>query len=194
MVVGKKSKQAKNNVDEENVEEVMKDTEVVSNDQNDQNDQVIEQEVSELDELKAELESTNDSYLRLQAELANIKKRNLKERQDAAKFQSQKLATELLPVMDSLEKALEIEVDDEKAKNLKKGVEIVFNIMNGAFKNEGIEVVNPLNEPFDPNYHMSIQVQPAEEGQEPDTVVAVVQKGYILKDRILRPAMVIVAQ
>lgn len=149
---------------------------------------------SELEELKAELEATSDRYLRLQAELANIKKRNTKERQDAAKYRSQSLATELLPVMDSLEKALEIEVDDEKAMNLKKGVEIVYNIMNGALGNEGIEVINPINEPFDPNFHMSIQVQPVEEGQEPDTVVAVMQKGYVLNDRILRPAMVVVAK
>lgn len=162
--------------------------------QTNQEETMNENSSSEVEELKAELEATGDRYLRLQAELANIKKRNTKEKQDAAKYRSQSLATELLPVIDSLEKALEIEVDDEKAINLKKGVEIVYNIMNDALGNEGIKVINPINEPFDPNFHMSIQVQPVEEGQEPDTVVAVMQKGYILNDRILRPAMVIVAQ
>ena len=71
---------------------------------------------------------------------------------------------------------------------------MVYNLMIEALKNEKIEAINPINEVFDPNFHMSIQVQDAEEGQEPDTVINVVQKGYKLEDRILRPAMVIVAQ
>ncbi|AQS53080.1 Protein GrpE [Jeotgalibaca dankookensis] len=151
-------------------------------------------EVSEETELNQQLEEAQDRYLRVQAELANIQKRNAKERQDAAKYRSQSLATELLPVIDNLERALEIEVDDEKAVNFKKGVEMVYNMMVEALKNEKIEAINPINEPFDPNFHMSIQVQEAEEGQEPDTVINVIQKGYKLNDRILRPAMVVVAQ
>ena len=153
-----------------------------------------EAEVSEETELNQQLEEAQDRYLRVQAELANIQKRNAKERQDAAKYRSQSLATELLPVIDNLERALEIEVDDEKAVNFKKGVEMVYNMMVEALKNEKIEAINPINEPFDPNFHMSIQVQDAEEGQEPDTVINVIQKGYKLNDRILRPAMVVVAQ
>ncbi|WP_322348862.1 nucleotide exchange factor GrpE [Jeotgalibaca ciconiae] len=154
----------------------------------------VEETVSEIEQLTKELEETQDRYLRVQAELANIQKRNAKERQDAAKYRSQVLANELLPVVDNLERALEIEVEDEKALNLKKGVEMVYNSFVEALKSEGIEVINPVNEPFDPNFHMSIQVQALEEGQEADTVVSVVQKGYSLKDRVLRPAMVIVAQ
>lgn len=160
-------------------------------------DVTIEEEtevVSEMDTLKAKLEETEDRMLRLQAELANIQKRNTKERQDAAKYRSQSLAQDLLPVLDSLERAMEIEVDDEKALNLKKGLEMVLNLFNDAFAKEGIEALNPIDEPFDPNFHQSIQVMPAAEGQAPDTVVAVVQKGYTLKDRVLRPAMVVVSQ
>jgi len=150
--------------------------------------------VSELDTLKTKLEETEDRMLRLQAELANIQKRNTKERQDAAKYRSQSLAQDLLPVLDSMERAMEIEVDDEKALNLKKGIEMVLTLFNDAFAKEGIEVLNPIDEPFNPNFHQSIQVMPAAEGQAPDTVVAVVQKGYTLKDRVLRPAMVVVTQ
>lgn len=150
--------------------------------------------VSELDTLKTKLEETEDRMLRLQAELANIQKRNTKERQDAAKYRSQSLAQDLLPVLDSMERAMEIEVDDEKALNLKKGIEMVLTLFNDAFAKEGIEVLNPIDQPFDPNFHQSIQVMPAAEGQAPDTVVAVVQKGYTLKDRVLRPAMVVVTQ
>ena len=151
-------------------------------------------EPTEVEQLEKQLDELQDRYLRVQAELANIQKRNLKERQDAAKYRSQNLATELLPVIDNIERALEIEVEDEKAVNFKKGVEMVYNLMIEALKNEKIEAINPINEVFDPNFHMSIQVQDAEEGQEPDTVINVVQKGYKLEDRILRPAMVIVAQ
>lgn len=149
---------------------------------------------TEVEQLEKQLDELQDRYLRVQAELANIQKRNLKERQDAAKYRSQNLATELLPVIDNIERALEIEVEDEKAVNFKKGVEMVYNLMIEALKNEKIEAINPINEAFDPNFHMSIQVQEAEEGQEPDTIINVVQKGYKLEDRILRPAMVIVAQ
>lgn len=162
-----------------------------------QEEQVTQEEVAQQDDLaklQEEFEQLEDRYLRVQAELANIQKRNTKERQDAAKYRSQDLATALLPVLDSLEKALEIEVEDEKAINLKKGVEMVYNLMIESLEKEGVEVVNPLNESFDPNYHMAIQVQEAEEGQSPDTVVMVMQKGYRLKERILRPAMVVVAQ
>ena len=151
-------------------------------------------EPTEVEQLEKQIDELQDRYLRVQAELANIQKRNLKERQDAAKYRSQNLATELLPVIDNIERALEIEVEDEKAVNFKKGVEMVYNLMIEALKNEKIEAINPINEVFDPNFHMSIQVQDAEEGQEPDTVINVVQKGYKLEDRILRPAMVIVAQ
>lgn len=154
----------------------------------------VEESSTEVTKLKEDFDQLEDRYLRVQAELANIQKRNTKERQDAAKYRSQSLATELLPVMDSLEKALEIEVDDEKAVNLKKGVEMVYSLMLEALKKEGVEVVDPLNEPFDPNFHMAIQVQDLEEGQTADTVVSVMQKGYRLNDRILRPAMVVVAQ
>ncbi|PTQ84734.1 molecular chaperone GrpE [Trichococcus patagoniensis] len=151
-------------------------------------------EASEVETLKATLSETEDRLLRLQAELANIQKRNAKERQDAAKYRSQSLAQELLPVMDSLERALEIEVEDEKSLNLKKGLEMVMNLFTEAFAKEGISPIDPINQPFDPNFHQSIQVLPAAEGQEPDTVVAVVQKGYNLKERVLRPAMVVVSE
>ena len=151
-------------------------------------------EISEVEALQATLSETEDRLLRLQAELANIQKRNAKERQDAAKYRSQSLAQELLPVMDSLERALEIEVEDEKSLNLKKGLEMVMNLFTDAFAKEGITSIDPIGQPFDPNFHQSIQVLPAAEGQAPDTVVAVFQKGYALKERVLRPAMVVVSQ
>ncbi|SIO12687.1 molecular chaperone GrpE [Carnobacterium alterfunditum] len=151
-------------------------------------------EVDELAEAKAALEEMENKYLRVQAEMANIQKRNAKEREDAAKFRAQSLALELLPVGDNLERALAIEVTDEQGKSLKKGIEMVKETFAAALKNEGIEVIDPLNEPFDPNFHQAVQTVPVEEGQKSEIVVQVLQKGYDLKGRVLRPAMVIVAQ
>lgn len=144
--------------------------------------------------LQKSLEEKEDAYLRLQAELANIQKRNRKEREEAAKFQSQSLAKELIPVIDNLERALSIEVTDKQGENLKAGLEMVMTSLKSALKNEGIEVIDPINERFDPNYHQAVQTVPVEEGQESETVVMVHQKGYDLHGRVLRPAMVAVAQ
>jgi molecular chaperone GrpE len=154
----------------------------------------VNEEVDELEKIKNELSEKEDQYLRLQAELANIRKRNQKENEDNAKYRSQSLATELLPVVDNLERAMAIEVSDDQGKSLKKGLEMVMESFKVALENEGIQVIDPLNQPFDPNYHQAIQTTPLEDGQEADTVVNVFQKGYSLKDRVIRPAMVIVAQ
>lgn len=156
-----------------------------------------EQETAPMDELteaKAAFSDMEDRYLRIQAEMANMRKRNQKEREDAAKYRSQDIAKELLPVIDNLERAMAIEVSDEQGESLKKGLEMVMNTFRTALKSEGIEEINPVGESFDPNFHQAVQTVPAEDGQATDTVVNVLQKGYILKDRVLRPAMVIVSQ
>lgn len=153
----------------------------------------VDSSAEELEKLKAELQKKEDDYLRLQAELANVQKRNRKERETEAKYRSQSLAKELIVVIDNLERALEIETTEENA-NLKKGIEMAYDSFIQALKNESIEVVNPLNEAFDPNYHQAVQTVPLEEGQEEGTVVTVHQKGYTLHERVLRPAMVAVAQ
>ena len=185
MARNKDKKQEQEMVEESTTETVEETTESV---------EVEQPEVDELAEAKAALEEMENKYLRVQAEMANIQKRNAKERQDAAKFRSQSLATELLPVIDNLERALAIEVADEQGKNLKKGIEMVMETFNAALKSEGIDVIDPLNESFDPNYHQAVQTVPVEDGQTSETVVQVLQKGYDLKGRVLRPAMVIVAQ
>lgn len=188
-----KDKKQEQEMVEESTTETVEET-VIKPEETTESVEVEQPEVDELAEAKAALEEMENKYLRVQAEMANIQKRNAKERQDAAKFRAQSLATELLPVIDNLERALAIEVTDEQGKSLKKGIEMVMETFNAALKNEGIEVINPLNEPFDPNFHQAIQTVPVEEGQASETVVQVFQKGYDLKGRVLRPAMVIVAQ
>ena len=152
-----------------------------------------ENTTDELAELQAALQEKEDAYLRLQAELANIQKRNRKERETDAKYRSQSLAKELIVVIDNLERALTFETTEEN-QNLKKGIEMAYESFKLALENEGIQVVDPVNEPFDPNFHQAVQTVAVEEGQEAGTVVTVHQKGYTLHERVLRPAMVAVAQ
>lgn len=151
-------------------------------------------EVSELDKLKETIDELEEKNLRLQAEIANMRRINQREREDAAKYRSQTLAASLLDVIDNLERALETEVESEDAQSLKKGVEMVYNLFTQAFESEKIETINPLNEPFDPNFEQAVSVVPAEEGQESNTVVNVLQKGYKIDKRVIRPAMVIVSE
>lgn len=188
-----KDKKQEQETVEESATETVEET-VIKPESTTESVEVEEPEVDELAEAKAALEEMENKYLRVQAEMANIQKRNAKEREDAAKYRAQSLATELLPVIDNLERALAIEVADEQGKSLKKGIEMVMDTFNAVLKSEGIEVIDPLNEPFDPNFHQAIQTVPVEEGQTSETVVQVFQKGYDLKGRVLRPAMVIVAQ
>lgn len=151
-------------------------------------------ELSNEEKLQQEVERLNDQVYRLSAEISNIQKRNAKERQDAAKYRSQSLAQNLLNVIDNLERAIASPSESEDAQNLKKGIEMVYESFLYALKEEGIEEIDALDQPFNPTLHHAVQTVPVEEGQEADKVVQVFQKGYKLKDRVLRPAMVIVSQ
>lgn len=157
-----------------------------------------EQEVDEasvkLEELSAELAKMEDNYLRAQAEIVNMRNRFQKEREDLAKYRSQDLAKELLPALDNLERALDIEVTDEHGESLKKGIEMVQDSILNAFKTCGITIIPAKGEIFDPTIHQAVQTMPIEEGQQEEEIIHVLQNGYQLNDRVLRPAMVIVAQ
>lgn len=151
-------------------------------------------EDSELVALKVENEELEEKVLRLQAEIANIRRINIREREEAAKFRSQSLASSLVDVIDNLERALATDVESEDGLALKKGVEMVYTQFKQAFENEKIETIDPLNEPFDPNFQQAVSVMPGGEGVESNTVVQVLQKGYRIDNRVIRPAMVIVSE
>ena len=182
-------------INEQNTKEELKEEKIVADEA--PQEEVTEETTTELtneEKLQQEVEKLNDQVYRLSAEISNIQKRNAKERQDAAKYRSQSLAQNLLNVIDNLERAIASPSESEDAQNLKKGIEMVYESFLYALKEEGIEEIEALNQPFDPNKHHAVQAIPAEEGQESDVVVQVFQKGYMLKDRVLRPAMVIVSQ
>lgn len=145
-------------------------------------------------ELQAQLDEMEDKFLRTQAELANMRNRYQKERETLLRYRSQDLAKELFPAVDNLERALAIEVSDEQGASLKKGIEMVLESLHHALKEAGITEIPALGQVFDPNRHQAVQTVPVAEGQQTDEIVQVLQKGYILYDRVLRPSMVIVAQ
>lgn len=182
------------NVDEKEQKHVSKkaaeDLNAESNEQTD-NQSDLEQQIADL---QAKYDEMEDKYLRAEAEMQNMTKRFKNEQAQLLKYEGQKLATEILPVMDNLNRALQIEVEDEASAQLKHGIEMVAKDMEKALKDNEITKIEALNQPFDPTKHQAVKSVPVEKDQKAETVVEVYQDGYMLKDRVLRPAMVVVAQ
>lgn len=162
------------------------------------NEEVTEESVSEKDTeisaLKNEMDELEDKYLRVNAELQNIVRRNKETREQLIRYRSQDLGKDILPVIDNLERALETEVLDEAGKSLKQGVQMVLDSFVRALEANGIEAIEAEGQPFDPNFHEAYAQVPAEEGQESGVVAQVYEKGYKLHDRVLRAAKVTVTQ
>ncbi|MBJ8326146.1 nucleotide exchange factor GrpE [Streptococcus pacificus] len=144
-------------------------------------------EKSELELAQEKAEEFENKYLRAMAETQNIQRRSNEERQTLQRYRSQDLAKKILPSLDNLERALQV---DGLTEDVKKGLEMVQESLLQALKEEGIEVVETEN--FDHNLHMAVQTLPADDDHPADTIAEVFQKGYKLHDRLLRPAMVIV--
>ena len=153
--------------------------------------QKLAKQIAELEAKNKELE---DKYLRSEAEIQNMQNRYSKERAQLIKYESQSLAKDVLPAMDNLERALGVKVDDEASKQLKKGVQMTLDSLIKAMKDHGIVEIEAEGVKFDPTLHQAVQTVAAENDDQKDHVVQVLQKGYQYKDRTLRPAMVVVAQ
>jgi molecular chaperone GrpE len=132
-----------------------------------------------------------NKYLRAVAELENVRKRASRDIEQARRFGVERLAGELLPVLDSLEMGLEAGTN-ASAESLLEGKRATLRLLRSALERFGVEEVAPVGQPFDPQLHEAISIQPVA-GQAPGAVVAVVQKGYQLNGRLLRPARVVVS-
>jgi len=141
---------------------------------------------------EASAEEQRNAYLRAAAELENVRKRAAREVANARQYGAEGLAGSLLPVLDSLELGL-ASADKADAATLIEGQRATLRLLVKALEGAGITEVDPAGQPFDPEQHEAMATQPSAD-QEPDTVVAVVQKGYLLNGRLLRPARVIVAR
>ena len=139
-------------------------------------------------ELKAQ--EHHDAWLRAKADADNIRKRAQIELASAHKYAIENLALELLPVKDSLEAALAAE--SATADAIRSGVEITLKQLNAVFDKVNLKEINPANQKFDPHRHQAISTLPSE--REPNTVINVLQKGYLLHDRVIRPALVTVSK
>ena len=132
-----------------------------------------------------------EMFVRSQAELENVKRRSEKDLESAHKFALEKFSMELLAVKDSLELGLNSE--DADVNKLREGTELTLKMLTQAMEKFNIHMIDPVGEVFDPNIHQAMTMQETSD-YEPNTVISVMQKGYLLNDRLLRPAMVIVAK
>jgi len=150
-----------------------------------------ENELDPLAEAQASAEENLNKYMRLAAEMDNLRKRTVRDVEHAHKFAIERFAGELLAVTDSLEMGLAA-ADGASAESLVEGTQATLKLLLGALEKSGVTVVDPEGEPFDPQLHEAMTMQPSETA-EPGSVLTVVQKGYQLNGRLLRPARVIVA-
>lgn len=155
----------------------------------------VESLLAEVAELQAKVTEQNDSVLRAQAEVQNIRRRSERDVENAHKFALDKFSSDLLPIIDSLERALEAaeSVEGEAVKAMRDGVELTLKMFVDTLGKHGIEQLNPVGEPFNPEFHQAMSMVPNPE-MEPNSVMAVMQKGYVLKGRLVRPAMVVVSK
>ena len=175
--------------------------EEVSIEELEQEEQVLEGEVEskvesesvdEVAQLKAEAEKWKETALRSEAESQNIRRRSEKDVQNAHKFGVEKLIKEMLPVIDNLDRALEsADTENESLKAMTQGVELTLKSFVATLEKFDVKEINPVGEPFDANLHQAMTMiqQP---DAEPNSVIAVMQKGYEMHGRLLRPAMVVV--
>ncbi|MBN8440826.1 MAG: nucleotide exchange factor GrpE [Thauera sp.] len=146
------------------------------------------EEALRIAELKAA--EHHDAWLRAKAEGENIRRRAQEDIAKASKFAAEKFASAMLPVKDSLEAALA--VDNQSVDKLREGVELTLKQLVSAFEGARLAEENPIGQKFDPNRHQAIST--VESDAEPNSVVTVLQKGYLLNERVIRPALVMVAK
>ncbi|ALX48130.1 nucleotide exchange factor GrpE [Lentibacillus amyloliquefaciens] len=185
-------KQEHQTTEDKDQEEVI--TEVLDADDQDQSEESDSHDTesnsleSEVEQLKQERDDMQQRVLRIQAEFDNFKKRSQKEKEQERKYKSEDFVKELLPALDNFERALQVEVTDE-TKSFVDGVSMVYNQIKEALKSQGVEEIESVGQPFDPNIHHAV-MQVEDKEADSETVTEELQKGYYLKDRVIRPAMV----
>ncbi|MDP2635973.1 MAG: nucleotide exchange factor GrpE [Pseudoalteromonas sp.] len=149
---------------------------------------------AELEAAKQTINDQKDGVVRAAADVENIRRRAAQDVEKAHKFALEKFANELLPVIDNLERAIEFsDKENETLKPLLEGIDMTVKSFNDAVAKFGVEIVNPQGEQFNPEFHQAMSIQPSND-VSPNTVLAVMQKGYTLNGRLLRPAMVMVSK
>ncbi|MFE8703223.1 nucleotide exchange factor GrpE [Cytobacillus sp. FJAT-54145] len=143
--------------------------------------------------LEGQLEEAENRYLRLKADYENSRRRARLDLEATQKYRSQSLITDILPALDNFDRALQMESDNEQVKSLLQGMQMVYRSLHEALLKEGLEPIEAVGNEFDPNLHQAV-MQVEDENFGSNVVVEEFQKGYKLKDRVLRPSMVKVNQ
>lgn len=167
--------------------------EISSQEENENPDRTPETQGDERDrqieELNAKLEEAENRRLRLLADLDNTRRRAALDREAQQKYRAQEVLTHLIPVLDNFQRGLSVKADSEDAKSLLTGMEMVYRSLDEALRSEGLEEIQAEGVEFDPNFHQAVMTG-SDESKGSGIVLEVLQKGYTLKDRVLRPAMV----
>ena len=144
-------------------------------------------------EIETKAHENYDLYTRTYAEMENIKKRGKKEREELAKFANESLIKEILPTIDSLEKAISHTDNDDNPSGLVKGLEMTLGGLMKTLEKSGLKGIEAVGKPFDPNFHEAISQQ-IDDKVAPGNIIMELQKGYLLNERLIRPSMVVVSQ
>lgn len=156
-------------------------------------DEVVEEvgteETTVEQQQNALVEELQTKLLRVQADYDNFRRRTIKEKEELAKYASMKLIEQLVPTVDNFDRALEASATTKDYDSFAKGVDMIFRSLLQVLENEGLKAMDPIGQPFNPEYHQAVMTVESDEYEE-GIVVEQLQKGYMLKDRVIRPAMV----
>lgn len=178
--------------DQEILEDELKENETLEEevDQAESKQAEANEEVDELTALKKENDALREAHLRVQAEFQNYKRRTEKEKSEIYKYANEKIVVELLAVMDNLDRALDsISHNAEDHQNVLNGVEMIKKSFEDLLEKEGVQVIEAVDQPFDPNLHHAVMTE-EKEGCDSDVVIEEFQKGYKLGEKVVRPSMV----
>lgn len=150
--------------------------------------------VSEEDRIKAELASVQDKYLRLYSEFDNYKRRTTKERSDLFKTANQETVLAMLPILDDFERAMDAMPNEESIAKVKEGILLIYNKLKNTLTQKGLKEMEAMGLAFDPDFHEAITKIPAPSEDLKDKIVAVLEKGYSLHDKVIRFAKVVIGE
>lgn len=145
--------------------------------------------LAEIDQLKEQLKNEENKYFRVLADYDNFKRRAALDKEALQKYKAQSLLTSILPVLDNFERAMLVQAETDEAKSMMEGMDMIYRSLLESLKAEGLVEIEALHQEFDPNFHQAVMTGHDEE-QASGIVLEEMQKGYQLKDRVLRPSMV----
>jgi molecular chaperone GrpE len=169
--------------------EISSDTATLVEDEAETEAQAVDAHSIEIEALRKLADENHERYMRAQADFDNFRRRSRLEKEDFAKYASVKLIEQLLPIVDNFERALAASRQAKDLDALLKGIEMTAKQLDQVLEQEGLKAIETVGEPFNPEFHQAI-MQVESEAHEEGIIVEEIQKGYILKDKVIRPAMV----